>query len=83
MRGWLTVRQKSWCPLHRHSVNVNEELEATRPDAMDALLHARRVQLGTNTQLDLVCICGSSACEYADGVLLGCTDCGYEARERF
>ena len=46
MRGWFTVGQKSWCPLHRHSIRVE-------PDALDACLHARRVQLGTNTQLEL------------------------------
>lgn len=56
MRGWFTIREKSWCPEHRHSVRVGEELAAfygREPDAMDALLHARRVQLGTATQLEL------------------------------
>lgn len=48
MRGWFTVRGVSFCPLHGHSVRVAGSLSA-----MDALLHARRVQLGTNTQLEL------------------------------
>lgn len=72
MVGWLSARGQWWCPLHSHSVRVE-------PTAMDALREARRTQ--PSIQLDLVCLCGSSACEHAeDGTLLGCVDCGYEVK---